>query len=362
MGTEEAVVIGAGPAGLFAAYELLLAGADVTLIDRAAQAGGQLVKQTHKFFGSKEHYASIRGIDIRHRLEHALEKNGDGRLRTLYSTTVAGFYADGALACMKAERYFRLHPEVVVVATGASERTVAFAGNDLPGVYAAGAVQTLMNEQGIRPGNRALMVGSGNIGLIVAYQLMQAGIQVERVVEAADQIGGYQVHASKLRRLGVPIETKTTIKRAFGTNQVEGAEIWRLDAKGEGIAGSEERLTVDTVCLAVGLSPLVELLSQLSVDTRFIPEFGGVAPVLDETYMTSRPGVFACGDVANVEEASTAMVEGRLAGIHAAGYLNRQIPRRKEKIQALETSLRTLRSGPASEHVRKGLRKVGEHA
>ena len=93
---------------------------------------------------------------------------------------------------------------------------LAFVNNDLPGVYGAGAVQTLMNLYGVVPGNNILMVGAGNIGLIVSYQLLQAGIKVEAIVEALPKIGGYLVHAAKIRRLGVPIYTSHSLKEVYG--------------------------------------------------------------------------------------------------------------------------------------------------
>ena len=162
----------------------------------------------------------------------------------------------------------------MVVATGASERMLLFPGNDLPGVYGAGAVQTLMNVHGVKPGNSVLMIGSGNIGLIVSYQLMQAGVSVAAVVEAMPSIGGYAVHASKIRRLGVPILTRHTVKEAYGREEVEGAVIWELDDRWNGIPGTERDLAVDVVCLATGLTPRRTVLAGRCRNGLY-PELGG---------------------------------------------------------------------------------------
>ena len=127
------------------------------------------------------------------------------------------------------DKYIKVQSKAIVIATGASEKVLAFPNNDLPGIYGAGAVQTLMNVNGVLPGTDVVMVGSGNIGLIVSYQLMQAGVNVKCVIEASDKIGGYKVHASKLKRLGVDILTSHSVKRAFGTECLESIEISILE-------------------------------------------------------------------------------------------------------------------------------------
>ncbi len=356
MVTSECVIVGGGPAGLSAAKELLEAGARVTIIDRNERLGGQLIKQTHMFFGSEKQYASHRGIDILEYLVNDLAPYGD-RLEIRTGTTVAAIYQDKVLGCLKDEKYFKIKAESVIIATGASEKALPFENNDLPGVYAAGAVQTLMNEYGIKPGQKVLMVGSGNIGLIVGYQLLQAGIEVKALVEAADRIGGYLVHASKLRRLGVPVLPKTSIKRAIGEDAVEAAEIWSLDENWQGIPGTEKKLDVDTICIAVGLSPLTELLQQTGVRVEYVRELGGNVPLLDEGYRTTVDKVYACGDVANIEEASSAMVEGRITGIHAARDLGHEVENAGFRIKALQHELYDLRGGPPGEKVRQGIKK-----
>jgi len=356
MVTRECVVVGGGPAGLTAAKELLEAGAQVTIVDRNERLGGQLTKQTHMFFGSEKQYASHRGIDILEYLVQDLGTYGD-RLEILTNTTVVAFYQDKVLGCLKDEKYFKIKAESVIIATGASEKALPFENNDLPGVYAAGAVQTLMNEYGIKPGRKVLMVGSGNIGLIVAYQLLQAGVEVKALVEAADRIGGYLVHASKIRRLGVPILPRTSIKRAEGKDAVEAAEIWSLDENWQGIPGTEKTIDVDTICIAVGLSPLTELLQQAGGRVEYVRELGGNVPLLDENYRTSVEKIYACGDVANIEEASSAMVEGRITGITAAQDLGHEVENAAFRIKALQHELHDLRAGPPGEKVRQGLKK-----
>lgn len=358
MKKRDLIIIGGGPAGLACAKIALEAGLSVTLIDRNPSLGGQLIKQTHKFFGSKEQYAKTRGFDIAYRLIEDIKDHE--RLDMLLGTHVVGLYPDLVVTTYDNHTYERLQASTVVCATGASEKTLAFENNDLPGIYGAGAVQTLMNLYGVIPGKEVVMVGSGNIGLIVSYQLMQAGVRVKAVIEAAPRIGGYKVHASKLKRLGVDIRTKTTVKKGIGTDHIEAVELIALDESWNHIEGTEETIQTDALCISVGLSPLNQLLQMVRVKTRYVAELGGYVPVLSKTYMTSVPGLFACGDVAGIEEASAAMMEGYLAGLHVAGYLKREHPLRHELLSRYEKELASLRSGPFGLKTRIGLNKIRE--
>jgi sarcosine oxidase subunit alpha len=348
------LVVGGGPAGLAAASTAASLGIEVLLVDEGQAIGGQLVKQTHKFFGSGEHYAGVRGIDIPNLLYQA-----DGKVTVMTDTTVIGCYEDGVLTALTGEdKYFKILPQRVIFATGATEKFLTFPGNDLPGVYGAGAVQTLMNQYGVLPGHRVLMVGAGNIGIIVSYQLLQAGISVAAVVEAATQIGGYLVHASKLARAGVPILTRHTILEARGADHVESAVIARLDENWQVISGSEQELKVDVVCLAVGLSPVVDLVRQAGCETKYVPELGGIVPVRDKLLKTSVDWIYVAGDVAGVEEASAAMVEGRLAGAAAARDLGAEAKSAEAIIVLSQASLASLRGGPVGEKIRAGIARL----
>jgi sarcosine oxidase subunit alpha len=238
------------------------------------------------------------------------------------------------------------------------ENMLLFPGNDLPGVYGAGAVQTLMNVYGVKPGKRVLMVGAGNVGLIVSYQLLQAGIEVACVVEAAPMIGGYNVHAAKLRRCGVPILTSHSIKEVCGDEKVEGAVIMKLDEQWKPIKDSEEYIKCDTVCLAVGLTPSTRLLSQIGVDLEYIPEAGGYVALHDDSMQTSVKGIYVAGDASGIEEASTAMIEGKIAGLAAALFLGRL--KSKKLLKHYREELRQLRAGPFGEKPRIAKEKIAQ--
>ena len=225
------------------------------------------------------------------------------------NTTVTGYYKeDGTITAMKGEEeYFRVQAKKVVMATGAQERLIPFPNNDLPGVYGAGAVQTLMNVYGVLPGKRVLMVGAGNIGLIVSYQLLQAGVDVVAVVEAMPKVGGYWVHAAKIRRLGVPIYLQHSIKEAYGKDVIEGALIQEVDHTCSGI-GNEKRIDCDIICMAVGLSPTTELCWQAGCAMQYVPQLCGYVPKRDRTMRTTNRDLWIAGDASGIEVVSAAMV------------------------------------------------------
>ena len=352
----DVAVVGGGPAGLSAAIYAARVGANVLLMDENYRLGGQLIKQTHKFFGSKDLYSGIRGIEIARILED--EVRSLPNIEVMLGAEVFGFYEGRILGVLRDNKVVKVKAKTIVFATGASENFLVFENNDLPGVMGAGAAQTLMNVYGIKPGNSVLMVGAGNVGLIVSYQMLQAGIEVKAIVEAMPRIGGYVVHAAKVRRYGVPILTSHTIKRALGRDHVEGATIVKLDENWNEIPGSERDIEVDTICLAVGLNPSSQLLFQAGCEMRYIPELGGEVALRDENLETTVEGVFVAGDLSGIEEASTAILEGRIAGISAAmkvvGVSSEWIKKREE----MKAMLKEIRSGPFSAKVVRGLRKA----
>lgn len=351
------LVVGGGPAGMAAVLQAADSGLSVILLERYDQLGGQLVKQTHRFFGSKDEQAGTRGNVIARAMEEELEQLDN--VTVLLEATALGYYEDNILLVSAQHSLKKIKAERIIVATGAAEKMLTFPNNDLPGIYGAGAVQTLMNLDGVVPGRRVVMVGAGNIGLIVSYQLLQAGVEVVAVVEAARQIGGYLVHAAKISRTGVPIYTGQTIKRAYGNGEVEGVELWQLDRNWQGIPGSERSLAVDTICLAVGLRPLTDILVQAGCQMAYVPQLGGDVPLRDDNLKTSNHRFYVAGDAAGVEEATAAILEGELAGLSAILELGAKEGQSLEvKKRTVKKKLDKLRKGPVGEKIRAGLLKV----
>lgn len=359
----EVAIIGSGPAGLMASLAAAQQGASVMLIDENHIVGGQLIKQTHRFFGSLDEKAGTRGVEIAVELMEKVVEYKEN-IQLLSATTVIGYYSNKKnhklIAVQKLldnDYLLEINCKKIIVACGALENMLAFPGNDLPGVYGAGGVQTLMNVYRVKPGKRVLMVGAGNVGLIVSYQLLQAGVEVDRVVEAMPKIGGYHVHAAKLRRCGIRIFTSYSIKEAYGDGMVEGAIVERVDNFCQPIAGTEENILCDTICLAVGLTPSIRLLEHMGVKIDFIFEAGGHVAIHDSSMQTNIRGIYVAGDSSGIEEASTAMIEGELAGVSAASSLGYDKDACEVK-KKCRNALKIFRSGPFGEISRIGKEKI----
>jgi len=288
----DVLIVGGGPAGLTAAMELADHGVSVLLCDDKASLGGKLSLQTHNFFGSvQDCYAGVRGHEIGKRLEEEVRRRPGVSVWT--GSPAVGVFDDGWVGIVREGVFTLVRPQALLVATGAREKALAFHGSTLPGVYGAGAFQTLVNRDLVRPSRRILVVGGGNVGLIVAYQALQAGIDVAALVELLPECGGYKVHRDKILRLGVPVLTSTTVVGAFGRDRVERVRVARVDAAYRPIPSTEREFDVDTVLLAVGLSSVNELFTE-----------------------AQRMGmrVYSAGDAREIAEASVAMFSGRIVG------------------------------------------------
>lgn len=346
-GAADVLVVGGGPAGMAAAVECASRGASVLLVDENLLPGGQLFKQIHKFFGSYEHYAGKRGTEIGQLL---LAKCRESAVKIALETVAYGVFAGCEVGLSTRNTVSRVRPRFLILATGASENALCFQGWTLPGVMGAGAAQTLMHVHRVLPGKRVLMVGSGNVGLLVAYQFLQAGAEVVAVVDVAPSIGGYAVHAAKLVRAGVPILLEHSVVSCSGAEAVEKATIARVGAGGEFVPGSEIELRADVVCLAVGLSPSIELATMAGCKIQYVELLGGNVPVHDSCLRTTNPQVFVAGDCSGVQEASTALEEGRLAGISVSESLGLVcVTEAQELRQQVNQRLAELRSGPFGE-------------
>jgi NADPH-dependent 2,4-dienoyl-CoA reductase/sulfur reductase-like enzyme/ferredoxin len=320
-------IIGAGPAGLAAATELGRMGYQVLVADDKAQAGGKLVLQTHKFFGSEaDCYAGTRGIDIAHILEDEAKRHPSVTILT--NAPVVGIYKDRKAGIyLNYESYLLVEFTALVVAAGAREKALHFPGWDLPGVIGAGAFQTLVNRDLVKAYRKILIIGSGNVGLIAAYHALQAGITVAGIIEVAGRVNGYQVHADKIRRMGVPISLNSTILKAEGRDKVERAIVAAVDEKGQPVAGTARAYEVDAVLIAAGLSPCNEFLEQAR---RY-----GIMAV-------------AAGDAAEIAEASSAMYGGKTAAMDLASMLGKKIIVNPE----WETTRKVLASRPGDSYER----------
>jgi len=321
----DVLIIGGGPSGLAAAAELGKLNVDTLIIDDKHKLGGKLVLQTHKFFGSVEDcYAGTRGIDIADKLEDQLKACPSVKI-WLNATCVAVF-SDKKVGVMYGDKYFLVRPKVVISSTGAREKSLAFPGNTLPGVYGAGAFQTLVNRDLVRPAKRLFVVGGGNVGLIAAYHALQAGIKVVGLIEALPQCGGYKVHADKIKRLGVPVYTRHTIVRAEGKKELETVTIAGVDENFKPVPGTERTFKADTLLIAVGLNSVKEFHKQA---------------------LEAGMNAFVCGDAEEIAEASAAMFSGKITAhrvLKSLGVMAGEVP------QFWFERLEVLKSRPGETH------------
>jgi len=298
----DVLIIGGGPAGITAALELATHGIEIIIVDDKHRLGGKLVLQTHSFFGTvADCYAGTRGIDIATNL--AAEISEHPNIKVLLNTTAVACYHDNRIGVAGDQGYSLIEPKKLLIAAGAREKALSLPGCDLPGVYGAGAFQTLVNRDLVRPSEKLFIVGGGNVGLIAAYHAIQAGIGVVGLVEALPQVGGYKVHQDKIRRLGVPVWTSHTVKCANGKGRVESVTVTQIDKDFREIPGTERTFEADTLLVAVGLNPVSELYDQAR-------KFG-----MD---------VYSAGDALEIAEASAAIFSGKIAGRQMARSLGNE--------------------------------------
>lgn len=354
------VIVGAGPAGLSAAIEAAKYGVKATVIDENDQPGGQLFFQTHKFFGSRHHMAGIRGFQIGYDLLKQVKMYD---IEVFLNTIVWGIYPDMRVAfAPEGKKKDFVFAENILIATGALEKAVFFKDWTKPGVMGAGAAQYMMNVNRVLPGRKVLMIGSGNVGLIVSYQLIQAGAEVVGVIDSMPEVGGYQVHAGKIRRLGVPILTSHTIVKARGNTCVKSAVIAKVDEDGMILTGTEIEVSCDLICLAVGLQPFNELCWAADLKMKYIKDLGGFIPVHNEDLETLHSRIYVAGDVTGTEEANTAMDEGRLVGVVVAKKLG-LIGKSESKVrkEEIKRRLRQLRIGSYGKKRAQGKKEILEY-
>ena len=315
----DVAVIGAGPAGLAAAASASRAGASVLLVEREARPGGILKQCVHDGFGLIRYGERLTGPEYVSREVREFEKTGAYLLLQTFVTRIEKTGGYFLLTLVNQAGMLQVEVKSLVLATGCRERTakqVAIHGTRPAGVFTAGNAQYYTNILGQMPAKRCVILGSGDIGLIMARRLTLEGADVLGVYEAKPEPGGLLRNVVQcLNDFDIPLYLSHTVTRLFGTQRLMAVEVSRVDESMRPIKGTEQIINCDTLILSVGLIPENELAEALSVELCKQT----LGPLCDQNYMTTVDGVFSCGNAMHVSDLVDFVSEsGEIAGRNAA--------------------------------------------
>ncbi len=327
----DVAVIGAGPAGLAAAIKAKEAGAEhVTIIERAEQLGGLLHQCIHNGFGLIYFNEDMTGPEYARRF---IEKAMDLKINLQLESMVLDLSAAKNITVSSKDGLTTFNAKAVVLAMGCRERTrqqIMIPGTRPAGIFTAGTAQRYVNVEGYIPGKRIVILGSGDVGMIMARRLTLEGAKVEAVVEILPYIGGLiRNEVQCVHDFDIPLFLEHTVTEVHGLKRVEGVTIAKVDKGQEPIAGTEKTIECDTLLTSVGLIPENEL--SLKAGIMLDPVTGG--PIVNDMMETSIPGIFAGGNVVHVNDlVDNVTLESETAGACAADEAMGKAPPARRKI------------------------------
>ncbi len=328
----DVAIIGAGPAGVAAGIGAREAGAEkVLVLERDWDLGGILQQCIHPGFGLHTFNEELTGPEY---MDRWIRRAQDAGVEFRKNSMVFSMEEDGALWVMNPESGIsRIEADAVVLAMGCRERplgAIRIPGTRPAGIYTAGTAQRFVNMEGYMPGNRVVILGSGDIGLIMARRLIWEGAQVEGVYEVMPWAGGLRRNISQcLHDFDIPFHLSHTVTSVHGKDRLEGVTVAKVDEKMQPLPGTERFVECDTLLLAVGLIPENELSRMAGVEICSIT--GG--PRVNELYQTSKSKIFAAGNVVLVYDlADWVSQEGYNAGRNAARYAAGAFPEKGRSV------------------------------
>ncbi|MDD5621886.1 MAG: FAD-dependent oxidoreductase [Actinomycetota bacterium] len=327
------LIIGGGPAGLAAAIKAKESGIDnLMVIERSEELGGLLHQCIHNGFGLHYFKEDLTGPEYALKFINKVDKLG---INYLLKTMVLDITPDKNVFAINSENgLIKFSPKTIVLAMGCRERTrynILIPGTRPAGIFTAGNAQRLINVEGYIPGDQVVILGSGDIGMIMARRLTLEGAEVKAVVEILPYIGGLiRNEVQCLNDFNIPTFLEHTVTEVYGSDRIEGVEINRIDKNGKKTLSTGRYIKCNTLLLSVGLIPENELSIKAGVEIDQVT--GG--PIIDENMQTNVPGIFAGGNVVHVLDlADNVSLESEIAGLSASKYLSGELHRSHKKIK-----------------------------
>jgi thioredoxin reductase len=317
---HDIVIIGGGPAGMAAAVAAYDRGVtDVVILERDAHLGGILQQCIHNGFGLHKLGRELTGPEYASVYEEMVENRG---IRVYYETMVTSLTPDRVITACNREGILKIQAKAVILAMGCRERSrgaLNICGTRPAGIYSAGTAQKLINCNGFLVGKKVVILGSGDIGLIMARRMSLEGAKVEAVCELMPYSGGLTRNIVQcLEDFSIPLYLNTTVARIHGDKRVEGVTIAQVDEKRQILPETSRYIPCDTLLLSVGLIPENELTRSAGIPMD--PVTGGA--LVDDGCQTSVPGIFACGNVLHVHDlVDYVSEEAERAGVSAAEFV-----------------------------------------
>ena len=326
----DVAVIGGGPAGLAAALSARENGAQrVLIIERDVRLGGILSQCIHNGFGLHIFKEELTGPEYAARY---IERVNSSDIQVMLDTMVLEITKDKIIHCINSEEgYFAVEARAIVLAMGCRERTrgaLNIAGERPSGIYTAGSAQYMVNMQSLMPGKTAVILGSGDIGLIMARRMTWEGAKVKMVCELMNYSAGLNRNIAQcLDDNDIPLKFNHTVVKIHGKSRLEGVTVAKVDENFKPIKETFEYVECDTLLLSVGLIPENELTENLQVDMNPVTK----GAIVDEMRQCSQQGIFACGNVLHVHDlVDNVSKEAQIAGKYAAKYTNEGIKAQRE--------------------------------
>ena len=320
---HDIVIVGGGPAGMAAAVAAYDAGCtDVVILDREPQIGGILMQCIHNGFGLHKLGKELTGPEYAAVYE---EKLRNRNIQVYAETTVTSVSPEKVVTAQNRQGILKIQAKAVILAMGCRERSrgaLNICGSRPAGVYSAGTAQKLVNCMGYQVGKKVVILGSGDIGLIMARRMSYEGAKVEAVCEVMPYSGGLTRNIVQcLEDFGIPLYLSTTVVQIHGKERLEGVTIAQVDEKRQPIEETKRYIPCDTLLLSVGLIPENELTRAAGIPIDPITN----GALVDENCQTKIPGIFACGNVLQVHDlVDYVSDEAERAGIGAVSYINGQ--------------------------------------